>query len=210
MASQDLPERSTAPIFPLPNLVLPPGTSQVLHIFEPRYRAMLAFALEGCQRIAIALQDLHRAAEPDGTPRLHEVLGLGEIVRHVPRPDGRSFIVVSGIARCRVLGEERHRPFRVGHVQHLPSVVSDFQAAYDEALRLTCRLGLATSQKVCALAASDPDRFPERVADKVLGYVPVDVLTRQRIFSLLDVNQRLAALHRIFDAQEAEAVPEQN
>ena len=41
------------PIFPLP-LVLFPGAVQPLHIFEPRYRRLLADSLAGDRRFGIA------------------------------------------------------------------------------------------------------------------------------------------------------------
>ena len=50
------------PIFPLP-LVLFPGTTQPLHVFEPRYRRLLADCLAGDKRFGIAY---HRAAAGEG------------------------------------------------------------------------------------------------------------------------------------------------
>src|SRR2546425_10785315 len=50
------------PIFPLP-LVLFPGTIQPLHVFEPRYRRLLADCLAGDKRFGIAY---HRAAAGEG------------------------------------------------------------------------------------------------------------------------------------------------
>src|SRR5512139_2597723 len=49
----DFPTRF--PIFPLPNVVLFPGTYLPLHIFEPRYRAMTEAALSGDEVIGMVL-----------------------------------------------------------------------------------------------------------------------------------------------------------
>ena len=46
---------STIPIFPLPNVVLFPSVFLPLHIFEPRYRQMLADALSGDRIIGMVL-----------------------------------------------------------------------------------------------------------------------------------------------------------
>ena len=45
----------TARLFPLPNLVLFPSVIQPLHIFEPRYRQMMADALDGDRLLALVL-----------------------------------------------------------------------------------------------------------------------------------------------------------
>ena len=49
-----LPGSFEVPLFPLPNIVLLPGMVLPLHIFEPRYRKMLADALAGERLIARA------------------------------------------------------------------------------------------------------------------------------------------------------------
>jgi Lon protease-like protein len=88
------------PLFPL-NLVLFPGEPLPLHIFEPRYRELLADCLEGDQRFGIT------AAIPP-TPG-----ALGSVARiraAQPLGDGRSNIVVLGERRFAVrslLPEER-------------------------------------------------------------------------------------------------------
>ncbi|MCC7084863.1 MAG: LON peptidase substrate-binding domain-containing protein, partial [Pirellulales bacterium] len=45
----------TARLFPLPNLVMFPHVLQPLHIYEPRYRAMLEEALDDDKLIAMAM-----------------------------------------------------------------------------------------------------------------------------------------------------------
>ena len=47
--------RRRIPLFPLPGVVLLPGALLPLHIFEPRYRAMVADALAGDRRIGMAM-----------------------------------------------------------------------------------------------------------------------------------------------------------
>lgn len=77
------------PIFPL-DLVLLPGEALPLHIFEPRYRQMLADCLEGDQRFGIVMEHAPRP----GT------LGCVALIRAAqPLEDGRSAIVVVGQRR---------------------------------------------------------------------------------------------------------------
>src|SRR3989441_9781882 len=93
------------PIFPLP-LVLFPGAPQPLHIFEPRYRQLLADCLAADRRFGVTYVAPPRAPddEPPPPPR-----GLGRValIRSTPElPDGRSHILAGGerrflvVARC--------------------------------------------------------------------------------------------------------------
>jgi Lon protease-like protein len=76
------------PLFPLPGVVLLPGTTLPLHIFEARYRAMVAVALAGDRTIGMAmLKPGWEAADED--PRIYSIGGAGEIVDSEQLDDGR-------------------------------------------------------------------------------------------------------------------------
>ena len=87
----------TLPQFPLP-IVLFPGTSQALHIFEPRYRQLLADCQAGDGQFGIP-----PVTDGSGsTPAIGSV-GCVAIIRSVvPLPDGRSNIVVTGDTRYTI------------------------------------------------------------------------------------------------------------
>ncbi|HEV8231601.1 MAG TPA: LON peptidase substrate-binding domain-containing protein, partial [Thermoanaerobaculia bacterium] len=71
--------RRRIPLFPLPGVVLLPGTRLPLHIFEPRYRAMVADALAGDGAIGMAM--LKPGWERSGPiPAIFPVGGAGRIV----------------------------------------------------------------------------------------------------------------------------------
>ncbi|MGH7405380.1 MAG: LON peptidase substrate-binding domain-containing protein, partial [Candidatus Methylomirabilales bacterium] len=78
------------PIFPLPNVVFFPHTLLPLHIFEPRYRQMLADCLTGERWLAVVLLRPGWEAEYYGRPAVYAVAGAGEIVASERLPDGRS------------------------------------------------------------------------------------------------------------------------
>src|SRR5499427_8446400 len=94
-----------ARLFPLPNLVFYPQVMQPLHIFEPRYRQMTADALAGDRLIAMAL--LRPGWEPqyEGRPALYPVVCLGQIIADQLLDDGRSNLLLRGLARARILQE---------------------------------------------------------------------------------------------------------
>ena len=88
------------PIFPLAGAVLFPRAQLPLHIFEPRYRAMVRDALASDQRIAMVQPK--DSGEPPG---LFEVGCIGRIVGSEELDDGRFNIVLEGVSRFRIASE---------------------------------------------------------------------------------------------------------
>jgi Lon protease-like protein len=97
---------STIPLFPLPNVVLFPNVFLPLHIFEPRYRQMVNDALGGERMIGMVLLQPGYEQEYEGSPAVYEV-GCAGLITHVERlSDGRFNIVLRGLERFRIVGEE--------------------------------------------------------------------------------------------------------
>ena len=95
-------------IFPLPGAVLYPGLQLPLHIFEPRYRAMVSDALARDRRIGM----IQPQRPNEGAP-LFRVGCLGRIGEVEALDDGRFNIILEGEARFRVLSElDVTTPFR--------------------------------------------------------------------------------------------------
>ena len=93
------------PVFPLPGTVLLPKTFISLHIFEPRYRAMMEFCTEGPRLLAIAMLDDRNAPDPHQRPAIFRTAGLGAVRRAVKFPDGRYNLVLEGVARVDLSDE---------------------------------------------------------------------------------------------------------
>jgi Lon protease-like protein len=95
-------------IFPLPGAVLYPGLQLPLHIFEPRYRAMISDALARDRRIGM----IQPQRSHEGAP-LYAIGCLGRIGEVEALDDGRFNIVLQGEARYRILRElDVTTPFR--------------------------------------------------------------------------------------------------
>jgi Lon protease-like protein len=95
-------------IFPLPGAILFPGLQLPLHIFEPRYRAMVSDALARDRRIAM----IQPQAPVEGAP-LFQVGCVGHIGEVEALDDGRFNLVLEGVSRFRILRElEVVTPFR--------------------------------------------------------------------------------------------------
>lgn len=89
----------TLPLFPLGTVLLP-GASLPLHIFEPRYRQMVAHVVEGKEQFGLIYHDPDRHG-----PFTTENGGVGcvaRILKYQPLPDGRSLILCRGLERFRI------------------------------------------------------------------------------------------------------------
>ncbi|HKH45037.1 MAG TPA: LON peptidase substrate-binding domain-containing protein [Thermoanaerobaculia bacterium] len=102
------------PVFPLTASLLLPGTLLPLNIFEPRYRNMVADALEEGMHIGMIqpvvprldhFGDLLDPTEVERAPDLYHVGCVGRIDRSEAQPDGRYEIVLRGICRFHVREE---------------------------------------------------------------------------------------------------------
>ncbi len=111
-------------LFPLPNVVLFPHQLLPLHVFESRYRALVADALESGRLIGIPQLEHGFEADYDGAPAVKPVFGVGEIHQHRRLPDGRYYVIVRGLARVRLLREHEATPFRVAEVELLEDLPS--------------------------------------------------------------------------------------
>jgi len=108
MSRSDLP--STIAVFPLPGAVLLPRARLPLHLFEPRYLAMLDDVLKTPHRMIGMVQPMTRA---DGAKDLHAIGCAGRVTGFSETSDGRYLITLGGVSRFRILSEvEGFTPYR--------------------------------------------------------------------------------------------------
>jgi Lon protease-like protein len=125
----------TAPLFPLPDVVHFPHLLLPLHIFEPRYREMVADALAGERLIAMALLRPGFTTTA-GSPPIHDVVCLGRINAAQQTEDGRHYLVLQGLTRARILQEEPdEQAYRTAQLELLPDADSPFSGAAADAQR---------------------------------------------------------------------------
>lgn len=183
-----LPERIR--IFPLSEVVLFPDTLLPLHIFEPRYRKMLADALAGDRLIGMVL-----VKDPDADPpEVYPVGCAGTIVEHKPFADGRSLVVLKGTVKFRVRREvDAGEPYRVVEAQALyegPPPMDKVRAWRKE---------LQECLRELVHAASGEQDSVERIFEKVdllamtnslSSSLPLDVLEKQSLLECPTVEDR--------------------
>jgi Lon protease-like protein len=124
-----LPIPDLLPVFPLPNVVFFPKTYLPLHIFEPRYRQMVADTTIGGQCIAMALLKEGWELDYYGNPAIYPILCVGRIVSVQPLSDGHSNILLQGLERCDIHEEHFEKPYREATVRVKPKLSEERLAA---------------------------------------------------------------------------------
>ena len=110
------------PLFPLPTTVFYPNTDLPLHIFEPRYRSMVADALDGEKNIGMVLLKPGWEKDYQATPDIQTIGCVGKIERHVQLPEGKYNILLSGLHRFRIINEIEGKLYRQAQVELLKEI----------------------------------------------------------------------------------------
>lgn len=109
------------PIFPLREVVLLPGEVLPLHIFEPRYRAMVRDALAGHRVIGMIEIADDRERLPDGPAPIRPLGCAGFIADYTELPDGRFLLWLLGLERFAIAEElDVSTPYRQARVTFSP------------------------------------------------------------------------------------------
>jgi len=186
-------------VFPLPGVVVLPGTPTPLHVFEPRYRALTAEALKGDRVMAVATLRVAEEA-PRERAALQPIAGAAFIEVDEKLSAGRYNIVLRGAARVRLVEElERGKPYREfrsivldevyppGGPRALASQVEGLEQCILELAQL-----LPPESGALQLAeVATRVRAPGRLADLVAAAVVSEPKARYRVLAELDVAKRL-------------------
>jgi uncharacterized protein len=107
-------------VMTLPNATLFPQALLPLHIFEPRYRRMLADALESDRMFIVAMQKPGSTRESPSS-----IAGLGLIRVAVDNPDGTTHLILQGMTRVEMAETVRYKPYRVHRIRPLQAAPTD-------------------------------------------------------------------------------------
>lgn len=186
---------SALKVFPLPSAVLFPHTVIPLHIFEPRYRALVRDALAGDRVMALAQLEPGWEGKYEGRPPMQPMMCAGVIIWDEQVEEGRYNILLQGVSRVRMVSElSEDTLYRQVRAEVLPDL--PYQGPEEEQLR----------QAVFELAGRVPPSFAENllpVAARALGGTLADVVAsavvpeaerRQELLAELDVRRRLEAV----------------
>ncbi|MBI5369186.1 MAG: LON peptidase substrate-binding domain-containing protein [Planctomycetes bacterium] len=193
--------RTLLPLFPLPNVVLFPGTTILLHIFEQRYRAMTAYAFEHDEAIGLVLPRPGWEPEYEGCPPVHPIACLGRIKQHERLPDGRYNLALAGVARARIVEEVAQSPFRLARVE----IVGDQEPGPGDGVWETCVRMVSFYAEVAGTpelkeklieSLAKPPFVPGAVTDRIVAMLPLEPEDKQELLAALEVPARMErALH---------------
>src|SRR5690606_27730317 len=174
-------------------------TPMPLHIFEPRYRAMVRDCLEGDGRFGMVYHDWDRQG-----PFLSEEgsVGFVAVIReHQGLNDGRSLLVLDGSERFRIVdGNDSISPYFV-------ALVTPFvkYPTYSEECAARCAISIRLLHVVVATLAERPRQLTELESDEDVTFlisqtVQADPTWHQHLLELRDEGERLALLDALFGA----------
>jgi ATP-dependent Lon protease len=188
------------PVFPLP-LVHFPGVPLPLHIFEERYRRMLADV-----RASNNLFGLSYFVPDSGSedrPAVGHVGCATEVVEVQALPDGRSNIMTMGVVRYRVAEYvARGEPYLVARVEFFEdeaedaSIVARRAEEVEEMFMRIARAMRTTSAERGSLPELPRDD-PERLSFLVAAVVEMDAEAKQRLLETRSTTERLRRLYTL-------------
>ncbi|MCP3983321.1 MAG: LON peptidase substrate-binding domain-containing protein [bacterium] len=199
-----------APLFPLSNVTLFPGTGAPLHIFEPRYRQMMQAALAADRVLVMATVRPEQAHEMAEAPPIYPLACAGFIQSHQELADGRFNLRLQGTQRVRILRElpaTDDRLYRIGEFERLEETILD--AAHCTRLRdrvtehLTVLVreatGLALDHTMSGVASMDLATF----TDSVCQTVDLPVQEKQALLEADSIDERLLRLEGTLEFHRA-------
>ncbi len=179
-----------------------PKTLLPLHVFEPRYRTMIADAIRGDQTLCVALLKPGWEADYEGSPEVHAVACVGTIVMHEELSDGRYNIVLKGNERVMIERYEQMTPYRIARLRPLesdkawvegPGVARESEELL-EAFRSSQRARADSVEFSAALRAGGS---PESILNSIAMHLDVEARTRQFLLEIDSVGARYRSVLKI-------------
>jgi Lon protease-like protein len=203
------------PMFPL-SAVLYPHASMPLHVFEPRYRALMRECLAGDSRFGVVL--IERGSEVGGGDQRAPVGTRGVITRSLELPDGRWALVVQGEAVVRVEEWLPDDPYPLALVSELQPAQADVSLESDDPEQLLRLMALTTGRvrHVRALLAEHgsasplspdetfEDEDPDRACWRLCHAAPVSAYDAQRLLAASGAAERLGMLEALMEELEGD------
>jgi uncharacterized protein len=196
--------------------VLFPGVFLPLHIFEPRYREMVADALASDRMIGMVLLRPGWQHEYEGRPPVYP-MGCSGVITHVESlPDGRYNIVLRGVERFRILEEEENdaKSYRRAIVEPVPDLAGtgdDHAALRRQRTKLETLLAPAIERSISGAGrlesigggGRDP-KIPSTMADEDLvnalaQYLDLEPLEKQALLEQQSLRSRAESLVELLE-----------
>ncbi len=169
-------------LFPL-DVVLLPGAPLPLHVFEPRYKEMIAESLDKNLPFGVVRAQQDSVAEIGCTAEISEVVKKYE--------DGRLDIVTEGLKRFQITGLDQERSFLRGEVDYFEDD-EERPAPKTEAeklIHLHEELLAVAGAEASGIEADDP-----QLSFHLAGSVPLDLDFKQNLLAMRSESLRVEAM----------------
>jgi Lon protease-like protein len=170
---------------------------QPLHVFEPRYREMMADTLADQSAIGLCLLKPGWEKEYYGSPAVFTVLCVGKIIAHEKLDDGKYNLLLHGQTRGAITSEFKHHLYRMAKVTAIPdSPAEPENESQDAVQRQVLRSVLKkTAIKELTITPSLETFFEEgiptaRLIDLLAFNLVQNVMMRQRLLEERDPRKR--------------------
>ncbi|MFN8592978.1 MAG: LON peptidase substrate-binding domain-containing protein [Thermomicrobiales bacterium] len=196
----------TLPMFPL-RAVLIPGELLPLHIFEQRYRKMLAARIHAVPAFGVVL--VRRGREVADQPDVESIGTAATIVQSEQHADGRWSIVVRGGRRFQIVDQDWREGYLIASVTWLDPLptesvtpgaegpVSEVKLAFDAYLMELERVAGRRIPRV------DLGERPERVGNLIASAMPFSLSDRQHLLAAPTAATRLELLLKLLRRERA-------
>jgi Lon protease-like protein len=202
------------PIFPLPNVVLFPNVFLPLHIFEPRYREMVADAVASDRMIGMVLLRPGWQHDYEKRPPVYPV-GCSGVITHVePLPDGRYNIVLRGFERFRIVEEDNSKSYRQARIEAVPehtgsgedtAAVRRQRSKLESLIAPTIERSLSGAARLGPMGSGGRDsKIPPTMADEDLvnalaQYLDLEPLEKQALLEQHSLRTRAESLVELLE-----------
>jgi len=184
-------------LFPLPSVVLFPGMPMPLHVFEPRYRRMVEDALEARRPIGMTLLRPGWEAEYEERPPVYAIGCAGVIDRHERLADGRYNLLLRGVSRFRILGEQDGEPYRLATVEMLDEAPGDAAALDGLVRRLLAAVAQAADGPATLVLRGEVPT--ETLVNGLAQALPLEPVEKQSLLDCDTIEARAARLVEIME-----------
>jgi Lon protease-like protein len=189
------------PLFPLPTVVLFPNIFLPLHIFEPRYREMVADAIVGDRLIGMVLLRPGWQGNYEGRPPVYPIGCSGVITHHEKLPDGRYNIILRGVERFRILQEDHARSYRRAAIERLheaPMAHADRVALRNYRAKLESLLSPA-AERAGADSRTAAAMTDEDLVHALAQFLDLEPLEKQALLEQNGLLKRAASLVELLE-----------
>jgi Lon protease-like protein len=191
------------PLFPLPNAVVFPLMPLPLHVFEPRYRKLVADATAGEAVIGSILLRPGWEADYNGRPPLYDVGCAGRVERCEPLANGRYNIVLRGSVRFRIVEEHAGEPYRLARVEPIEDTLGDRHVL--DAARKRVLEAIGTAADGPSVLVIEPELPHDVFVNALCQTLRLSPVEQQ---SLLDCNSTQTRYERLIEILDFQRIEE--